>query len=183
MSANCPESGNRQADRIMNFTGTYAQATGTALAASLLVLCTSLATAQILECVDAKGRKEFANQCPPGTTEARKIMKSGVGTPSTGAAAAPAPAPAGKSVAEQEADFRKRQNERQENEAKATKDKAEAEDRRRQCEQSQTQLKALESGQRMGRFDTKSGERTILSDSERAGEIDQARKAVQTWCK
>jgi hypothetical protein len=159
----------------------------TALAVALLtVACSGIATAQILECVDAKGRKEFANQCPPGTTEARKIMKSGVGTPSSGAGAAAgaaAPAPANKSVAEQEADFRKRQNERQENDAKATKDKAEAEDRRRQCEQSQTQLKALESGQRMGKFDSKTGERTILTDSERAGEIDQARKAVQTWCK
>lgn len=183
MRANGPDSGSRQAGGIMNFTGTTKQATRAALAASLLVLCSSLATAQILECVDAKGRKEFANQCPPGTTEARKIMKSGVGTPSSGAGAAAAPAPANKSLAEQEADFRKRQNERQESEAKATKDKAEAEDRRRQCEQSQTQLKALESGQRMGKFDPKTGERTILTDNERAGEIDQARKAVQTWCK
>jgi len=149
----------------------------------LAALLSGGVAAQILECVDAKGRKEFANQCPPGTTEARKIMRSGVGTPSSGAGAAAAPAPANKSLAEQEADFRKRQNERQDNEAKAVKDKAEAEDRRRQCEQSQSQLKALESGQRMGKFDAKTGERTILTDGERAGEIDQARKAVQAWCK
>ena len=152
------------------------------------------AHAQILECVDAKGRKEFAHQCPPGTNEARKIMKSGVGTPSggaSGAASAPAaaPAPAGtpapgrKSVAEQEADFRKRQIERQENEAKGAKTQAEAEERRKQCEQAQAQVKALESGQRMGKFDPKTGERLIVSDAERPAEIDQARKAVQSNCK
>jgi len=169
---------------MMKSTKTSNTAWHPALAAALFIaLFSGVATAQILECVDAKGRKEFANQCPPGTTEVRKIMKSGVGTPSAGGAASPAPAAANKSVAEQEADFRKRQNERQENDAKATKDKAEADDRRRQCEQSQSQLKALEGGQRMGKFDPKTGERTILTDSERPAEIDQARKSVQTWCK
>jgi hypothetical protein len=149
------------------------------------LLACGIVSAQILECVDAKGRKEFANQCPPGTTESRKINRSGVGTPSTPAAgaAAPAAAPAQKSLAEQDAAFRKRQTERQEADAKAEKDKADAENRRVQCEQSQSQLKALESGQRIGRFDVKTGERQIVQDDERQAEINTARKAVQSWCK
>ncbi|MGH8617840.1 MAG: hypothetical protein ACREUW_09115 [Burkholderiales bacterium] len=164
-----------------------------ALAAAFLAVAFSGGVAaQILECVDAKGRKEFANQCPPGTTEARKIMRSGVGTPSSGgAAAAPAPATApaakpaagGKSVAEQEVEFRKRQAERQDAEAKGAKSQAEAEARRKQCEQAQAQLKAYESGQRMGRFDPKTGERQIIGDAERPAEMAQARKDVENSCK
>jgi hypothetical protein len=148
-----------------------------------VLLASGVASAQILECVDAKGRKEFADQCPPGTTESRKILKSGVSSPSAGSPGAPAAAPSQKSPAEQEAEFRKRQSERQEAEAKAVKEKAEAENRRVQCEQSQAQLRALESGQRMVKADPKTGERVFIQDADRPGEIDQARKAVQTWCK
>ena len=130
--------------------------------------------AQIVECVDAKGRKEFASQCPPGSTEARKLGRSGVGTASPAAT---------KTYVEQDADFRKRQTERQEAETKAGKDRAESDERRKQCDQAQAQLKALETGQRIARFDPKSGERTILSDNDRPGETDQAKKSVQSLCK
>jgi hypothetical protein len=147
------------------------------------MLVYGIAAAQILECVDAKGRKEFANQCPPGTTESRKIMKSGVSSPSGGGSSAPAATGGQKSIAEQDAEFRKRQTERQEAESKAGKERAETDNRRAQCEQSQAQLRALEDGQRMVKTDPKTGERIFIQDDDRPREIDQARKAVQTWCK
>jgi len=91
------------------------------------MLLAGQATAQILECVDAKGKKEYAQICPPGTVKATKLMKGGGAASGAGTA----PVPAAKSLAERDAEFRKRNLERQETEAKAEKEKAESKDAER----------------------------------------------------
>ena len=71
----------------------------------LLISCVAMllagyATAQVLECVDAKGKKEYAQTCPPGTVKETKLMKSGGGAAGAGTAN---PGPAAKSLAERDA--------------------------------------------------------------------------------
>jgi hypothetical protein len=142
------------------------------------ILAAGAAAGQVLECVDAKGNKEYAQTCPPGTVKETKLMKGGTGasSPRTGASA-----PATKSLAERDAEFRKRNMERQEAEAKAEKAKAESKDAERNCNNARSQLKALQEGQRILRFDP-NGERSFLSDEDRPAEIANAQKAVASWC-
>ena len=143
------------------------------------MLVAGAAAGQILECVDAKGNKEYAQTCPPGTVKETKLMKGGTGasSPRTGASA-----PATKSLAERDAEFRKRNMERQEAEAKAEKAKAESKDAERNCNNARSQLRALQEGQRIARFDPNTGERSFLSDEDRPAEIANAQKAVDSWC-
>ncbi|MBI1990133.1 MAG: DUF4124 domain-containing protein [Betaproteobacteria bacterium] len=143
------------------------------------ILAAGAAAGQVLECVDAKGKKEYAQTCPPGTVKETKLMKSSPGgTP--GAAGSGA---AAKSLAEREAGFRKRAMERQEADTKAEKEKAEAKIAERNCTDARAQLKQLQDGQRIARIDPNTGERSYLTDAERPAEIANARKAIASWCK
>ena len=139
------------------------------------VLAAGAAAGQVMECVDAKGMKEYAQTCPPGTVKETKLMKSSPG-------AKPA-APAAKSLAERDAEFRKRAIERQEAEAKADREKADSKTAERNCNEARAQLRALQDGQRITRTNPTTGERQYLTDDERPAEIATARKAVDSWCK
>lgn len=144
------------------------------------MLVAGAAAGQILECVDAKGNKEYAQSCPPGTVKETKLMKGGTGasSPSTGASS-----PAAKSLAERDAEFRKRNIERQEAETKAEKARAESKDAERNCNNARSYLKALQEGQRISRFDANTGARSYLADEDRTVEVANAQKAVDGWCK
>ena len=138
------------------------------------ILAAGAAAGQVLECVDAKGKKEYAQICPPGTVQETKLMKS---SPPGG------PGAAAKSQAEREAGFRKRNMERQEAEAKAEKEKADSKIAERNCNDARSQLKLLQDGLRIARTDPNTGERSYLTDDERPAEIANAQKAVASWCK
>ena len=140
------------------------------------MLAAGAAAGQVLECVDAKGKKEYAQTCPPGTVKETKLMKSSP-------AGAPTPGAAAKSLAEQDAAFRKRNMERQEAEAKAEKEKAESKITERNCNDARAQLRMLQDGLRVSRIDPNTGERSYLTDGERPAEIANAQKAVANWCK
>jgi hypothetical protein len=143
------------------------------------LLVAGAAAGQILECVDAKGNKEYAQTCPPGTVKENKLMKGGTGasSPRTGASA-----PATKSTAERDVEFRKRNMERQETEAKAEKAKAESRDAERNCNSARAQLRALQEGYRMARIDPNTGDHVYISDENRQAEIANTQKAVDSWC-
>ena len=44
------------------------------------------------------------------------------------------------------------------------------------------QLRGLQDGQRISRTDPKTGERVVLEDKDRPGEIAGAQKSVDQWC-
>src|SRR3954464_6265960 len=134
------------------------------------LLWTGSAASQIIECVDAKGKKEYAQVCPPGTVKENKLMNNGGGASAN-------TAPAQKSLAEKDADFRKRAMERQEAEKKADKDKSEAVEAERNCSDARGQLRQLQDGLRVARTDPKTGDRVYLEDKDRPGEIAKAQKS------
>jgi hypothetical protein len=146
------------------------------LVACIALLAASGAAAQILECFDAKGNRTVAQFCPPGTVKENRLMKSGAGGTPPGAQTT-------KSTAEKEVEFRKRALERQESEAKADKEKTEAKANEQNCLDARSQLRQLEDGGRIMRTDPRTGERSYLSDADRAGEIAKAKKGVESWCK
>ena len=141
------------------------------------MIATTAVSAQIFECIDAKGAREYGNYCPAGTVQQREITTGEGAAPG---AAAPAPP---KSLETQDVEFRKRLLERQEAETKATQEKSNAEDAARNCTLARGQLRGYQEGQRTTRINPDTGERTIIGDSELAGAIEEARKSVEQWCK
>jgi len=147
------------------------------IAAGLLTLIAGTAAAQVLECVDAKGARQYANICPAGTTQQREIVKPGETPPGAGGTTPP------KTLQEQEVGFRKRQLERDEAAAKDEQAKAKAAENEEQCNQVRGMLRALEGGYRMDQTNPDTGERTVMGDEERAAEIAKAREQEKLWCK
>jgi len=152
-------------------------ALASAVAIALMTLAT-VAAAQIYECTDAKGAKEYAQSCPPGTVKQRQVVEGGsAGAPAAGGAAGP------KTIDQQEIEFRKRLLERQEAEAKEAQEKAKAGEAERNCNAVRSTLKALQEGQRMSRMDPDSGEIIRFGDEERAAETERQLKQFEVWCK
>ncbi len=130
--------------------------------------------AQIMKCVGAGGRVEFASACPPGT----KAQDTGIrNTPGA------APATPQKSLSDRDADFRKRQMEQQEAAKKSEEKSQQTADQKQNCESARSYLTGLQSGNRIGKTDPKTGERVFLEDSERSAETARAQRAVDTNCK
>lgn len=131
------------------------------------------AHAQILKCVGAGGRVEFAASCPPGT----KAESTGIRNNPGAAPAAP------KSLSDRDAEFRKRQLEQQEASKKADEKSQDSADRKQNCDSARDYLGGLQSGGRVAKNDPKTGERVFLEDSERAAEMARAQRAIDTNCK
>ena len=141
-----------------------------------LALLAGLAQAQIMKCVGAGGRVEFAAACPPGTKAENTVIRN-VPAPAS------APAASQKSLAERDAEYRKRQVEQQESAKKAEDKNREAADMSQNCESAKGYLTSLNAGMRIGKTDPKTGERAYLDESDRAAEIERAQRAVDSNCK
>jgi hypothetical protein len=148
------------------------------IAAILMALAPLAAHGQLLKCVSADGKVEYAAQCPTGTKPIQTGIKN---VPAKPEAKKDAAKP--KTSAEREADFRKRQVEAAEERKKADEEAARTAFNRESCENAQANLKGLQEGQRITRVDPKTGERVYLDDAERAADIARAQKVVAATCK
>jgi hypothetical protein len=148
----------------------------------VLTIIAPIASAQVFECTNAAGVKEYAHFCPPGTVQQRQITKGAESggdarTATPGAGAAPKSAPV------QDAEYRQRLLERQNAEKKAEQEQARAEEFERNCEEARAGLQAVQGGQRLQRFDPATGERLNYTDEELAEAAERQRKAISQWCK
>jgi len=143
----------------------------------LSFLVAAAASAQQYKWVDKDGKVRYGDTPPPGVSANR--LKPPPSGPS-----APAPSPEAKKEAKPlspEAAFRKRQEDAEKEREKQTKADQDAQGKRENCARAQDALRALETGQRVARTDTK-GERYFLEDAQIAQETAKARQAVQQWC-
>jgi hypothetical protein len=139
----------------------------------VLSLVSLPAAGQVNKCLDQAGKVvAYASECPPGTR-----------TEQTGIRNAPSASNAQKSLAERDAEFRKRQLEQKEAAEKSEKTAAEQRERAQACENSQSYLKSLQSGQRIRTTDPITGEAGFLADAQYPKEIAAAQKAVTANCK
>jgi hypothetical protein len=152
------------------------------MAAAGMLFMASAACAQVYECIDAKGRKEYAQVCSAGTVKETRIKERPLGNATAIDAAPQAGAPQPKSLAEQEAEFRKRHIERQEAEAKALREREEASANQANCASARAELKFLQDGRRFARADPVTGERVYVDEDYRASAIVKAQEAVTSWC-
>jgi hypothetical protein len=146
----------------------------------ILAVAAPLVSAQVFECTNAAGVKQYAQFCPPGTVQQRQVTKGAESGSDTGT---PTPGAAPKSVPFQDAEYRQRLLERQEAEKKAEQERARAEEFERNCIEARTGLQAVQDGQRLQRFDPATGERLNYTDEERAEAAERQRKAIAQWCK
>ena len=143
----------------------------------VMLLAATAAEAQLMKCVGRDGRVEYANSCPPGTKEQPTGIKSTAPAPESSAATPQ------KSLAERDAEFRKRQMEKQEAEAKDTKKTAEDAQRKRACDDARAYLKTLQAGNRVVKYDPKTGERIFLEDADYKSETAAAQRSIDANCK
>ena len=152
----------------------------------LSVVCAALLVAlpvsaqQIYKWTDAQGQVHYTTEPPPGGAKPQKSLA--VPPSLAPAASGNGKASAPKSFAEKELEFRQRRIAAEEARAKQAQEQAAQKDKQQNCQQAQAQLRALQSGARVAKFNEK-GERVYLEDSQREQEIQAAQKAADSWCK
>lgn len=94
----------------------------------------------------------------------------------SGEAGARAKAP---SIAERNAEFNKRRTQQAENEKKAAEEEKMAQQKKSNCERASNYKRTLESGARISRIGA-NGEQAVLNDEQRAQELREAQKALES---
>jgi hypothetical protein len=147
------------------------------------LLFAASAAAQQYKWVDKDGRVRYGDVPPPGVKATPLRAPPGPSSSASAPAAKDAKgAPKGPlTPAQQEAEFRKRQMEAEKARDKEARAAEEARAKKENCDNSQAQLRLLESGERIVRTDAK-GERYYVEDEQRKGEIVRMRKQVSDWC-
>jgi hypothetical protein len=156
------------------------------------LLCALPAAAQIYSWKDKDGKVHYSDT-PPPSGEVNVIRGAPGARPappaapeSTGAPGATDPAKEQDpsrppTLAEREQAFRERRAAEAEAQAKAEDEAGREAERQRFCEQAKNQLGALESGQRVTRFNA-AGEREFLDDAARSAEIARLQQQVSEHC-
>ena len=142
----------------------------------LIFAFTLPATGQVYSWKDESGRIHYTDTPPPGI-EAKAVKGTGA-TPAAQSTASPQ-----KSTAEIELEFRQRREAAAEAEAKAAREKEKEDAQMEACAQARDHLSALESGQRMRRMDSKTGEMSYVDDAARTAEVDRLKKQISELCK
>ncbi len=138
----------------------------------VLATTTVCASAQVYEWRDAQGRLIYGDM-PPVGVDARLVR---------GATPPRSPDPdAASTAAERELERREAQAGRTEAAAQKAAGRERAAERERVCGQARGQLAALESGQRVARFNEQ-GEREFLTDEQRTDEIERTRRFIADNC-
>ncbi len=140
-------------------------------AAFVLAFLPLMAVAQVYQYRDAQGRMVYSDTPPPGVNATKKDVN-----------VAPPAGDTSKTLQDKVQDFQKRRDEAADREAKAAKDKAEKEKAAENCSKARNKLAALQSGQRIVRYNAQ-GEREFLDDATREAEIAQTQQSVTEWCK
>jgi hypothetical protein len=139
----------------------------------------TLAKAQIVECVDANGKKIYSQSCPAGAEKQRDIEVPAPAKPAKPDAANDA---AQKAQQDQEKAFQQRRTERIKAEADAEAKQKKSVSDAEQCEMAKRRLELLDSGRQYKRADPDTGEHVPMDDDQRQVEIDKLRTQVQTSC-
>ncbi|MBC7945998.1 MAG: DUF4124 domain-containing protein [Burkholderiales bacterium] len=151
------------------------------LSAVLMLFTFSLASsAELHRWVDAQGHVYYSDQAPSGFFKHQKVL------PAQHAAAAPVSdirenSAAPKTLVDKELEFRKRRIEAEEARIKQEKERATDNAARQNCTLAKNDLKNLQEGGRLVRYDER-GERAFLTDHEREARAEEAEKAVEQWC-
>jgi len=149
---------------------------------------------------DAAGKMVYSDQPPPKSVAAKDIIRQPPAPPAsrarptlegpseaaTDTKAVPPPAaadaPRRPTVAEREIESRRQQQVLAEAEKKAADEEAQRAVAAQNCERLRAYQRALEGGHRIGRVNA-AGEKEIVSDAQRAAEIERTRSQIEQQCR
>jgi hypothetical protein len=149
-------------------------------AACVLLAGSSLAQAQY-SWIAENGVRQFSDRPPPPGTPPHKILKApGRALPAASdtAPAVPAPTKGPKTLAEREAEYRARSKMREEQDKKDAAEAQRQRDLAQHCQDARDMRAHVESGIRIAKVDAK-GERSFMTDEERAAQLARANKALE----
>lgn len=144
------------------------------LTAITLLFCT-FASAQIYKWVDEAGKIHYTDQPPPPHVNTKEQQLNINTAPATGSHQGSQSS----TLSEEREEFEKRRKQRQENEAK---DQRQAEINKKKCTEAQTQLRMYADSPRLTVPDGAGG-MVYVDDDLRQRKIDDANKAIATFCK
>lgn len=130
--------------------------------------------ADVYQWRDESGRLVYGDQPPPGINAT--LVRSHPASGATGAARSAAPAATSEQATEEGSSLS-----RSEREAIAKRTREQEESRKRACDETRNYLAALESGQRVARFNEK-GERVFMDDKDRLQTIERTRATLRDNC-
>jgi Domain of unknown function (DUF4124) len=143
---------------------------------ALLLIAMPVHAQQLYKWVDSNGRVQYSDRKPPDATKQVQEVRSTVSSVGSQGAVA-----GGKSPTELEKDFQKRRQEQTEAQQKQQQAATEQKQKSESCDAARRNLAALQSGQRMARFD-KNGERVFMTDAEAASALERSQQQVKTYC-
>jgi hypothetical protein len=142
---------------------------------------------------DAKGHVQYSDMPPPAGTPDKDILQRPqaatrsitivpAGQPTVSAASAPTPAASAPTRAEQDAAARKKQEQDSQEAKRKEEERRVVEIRRENCSRAQSQMRDLQSGQRITRTNEQ-GERIYMDDAQRQAEIERVRQIMADMCR
>ena len=140
----------------------------------VLSLLAAPASAQVYKYKDASGRTVVTDKPPPGKGP-RKLQPLEEPAADT-AAPASAPAAEGKPAVDPKLEARRKEQEARLKAESEEKQRAYEKQKQAFCDDSRRYLTALESGQRVARFNATTGEREYLEDPQRNAEMERLRQ-------
>lgn len=150
------------------------------LAAFVFATVASSAFAQYIW-LNENGVKQYSDSPPPASVPKNRIIKENGRMPSyappTAAGDKAASASASMTTAEKNADFNKRRMEQEKKEKEEAEKAKQAAEKAKYCERVRNYNRTLASGGRVAQVDSK-GERSFMSDEQRAKEIQEAQQAL-----
>jgi hypothetical protein len=138
-----------------------------------------LAHAQIVECVDANGKKSYAQSCPDGAKQREIQALPALVKPSATNAASDA---SKKSREDQEKAFAKRRQERLDAQAKEAEQEKKRAEAAAQCAEATRRLGLLESSRQAAAADRDARELAIMDQDLRQAEIDGLHAKIRETC-
>lgn len=138
----------------------------------LPIFWVSTVSAQILECTNGAGKKEFAQTCPPGTVRQKEMAGSSATKPvETPVSSNDSP----KSSTQMELEFQQRRIAREQQEEKLERDRKTNQDK---CAALKERLNMYENSRSVKRYDQSSGKWTIVEDEQRPAIMAQIRNEL-----
>lgn len=150
-----------------------------------ILTCTMLglstfSMAQIVECVDANGKKIYSQACPAGAEKQRDIEVPAPPPPAKPDASNDA---ARKALDEKEKAFARRRDERIKAESKDEEQQNKNIQAAQLCESAKRRLEVLESGRQFKRADPETGEHVPMEEEQRQAEIARLHAQIEVSCK
>jgi Domain of unknown function (DUF4124) len=155
-------------------------------AALAILLATATVTAQVFKWIDKDGKVHFTDTPPPADAvkgEAKKLTIAPSGNAGANAAAPKAAGERAKVGAKDSAKEAEKSKADAAEKAKKEEDTERiAKQNEERCREAKRYLSSLETGQPLVR-NNDAGERTLMSDAERAAEVARAKTAMSESCK